>query len=162
VISLANASAGEVSKHHEGPVGTKLLPAAPGVIRRDPYQPTGLGAVPHRSFATRFNRWTRYWVEVRMNVPGSEFDEWSQVALAGAPFSGQWDMVSVWIADEERDATRVLFRVPAARRNLDTMIGSLRLAWDTSTNNLAGGGLTGPVIAYVRNVVVLHNATVQP
>ena len=45
VISQANASAGEVSRHHEGPVGTKLLAWAPGVDARDPIMLAGAGAV---------------------------------------------------------------------------------------------------------------------
>jgi hypothetical protein len=161
LIKLADSSRGEVSKHHEGPVGTILLPEPPGVIDRDPYQPTGAGAVPFRSFATHFNRWTRYWLEVRMNVPGSHFTDWSTSALGGKPLDGVWDMVTLWIADENREPVRVLYRVPAARRSIDTMIASFRLAWDTSTNNINTSGLAGPVVAYVRNVVVLRNAPVD-
>ena len=161
VVGIADAGRGEVSKHHEGPVGTALLPTAPGVIKRDPYQPTGAGAVPFRSFATHFNRWTRYWLEVRMNVPGSHFTDWSAAALSGQPLDGVWDMVSLWVADEDRQPVRVLYRVPAARRSIDTMISTLRMAWDTSTNNVNDGGLNGAVVAYVRNIVVLRNAPVD-
>jgi hypothetical protein len=157
-IANANAAAGEVSRHHDGPVGVKSK-AAPGVIRADPFQPTGLGAVPSRSFATMFNRWTRYWLDLRMDVPGSAFTEWSQVALNGTPLTGTWDMVSLWVADEQREPVRLLYRVPAAR--IDPMLVEFRLALNTSTNNRRRPGTIGTLIAYARNVVVLHNAELR-
>ena len=158
-VGNAKAAAGEVSRHHDGPVGDSKLKAAPGVIRSDPFQPTGLGALPTRTFPTMMNRWTRYWLEVRMDVPGREFHEWSEVALDGAPLAGTWDMVTLWIADEQRDPVRILYRVPVPRR--DPMLAHFRLAFDSSTNNLRGGGIDGTLVAYARNVVVLHNASVR-
>ena len=41
------------------------------------------------------------------------------------------------------------------------MYASFRYTWDTSTNNSGGGGLTGPVIAYGRNVVMMRNVPVD-
>jgi hypothetical protein len=88
---------------------------------------------------------------------GSEFTDWSTAYLSGVPLTGTWDMVTLWIADESRDATRVLYRVPGTRKALDIMLAQFRFSWDTSTNNGNGGGLVGPVVAYGRNVVILHN-----
>jgi len=126
----------------------------------DIFQHTGLGALPPWTYPVMVNRWTRYWLKIRMNVPGSEFPEWSQAYLSGAPLAGTWDMVSLWIAGENSDPVRVVHRVPVPR--VDPMFSLFRLTWDTSTHNLDGEGLTGPVIAYARNVVILHNAGVEP
>ena len=94
-----------------------------------------------------------------MDVPGSAFTEWSQVALNGAPLTGPWDMVSLWIADEQRDPVRVLYRVPAPRA--DPMLVEFRVALNTSTNNRRRPGTVGTLIAYARNIVVLHNAELR-
>ena len=153
----ARFSPGLTSVHHES-LGSGL---APGMIKRDPLEPTGEGAAPVRTFGTYSNRWTRYWLEYRMSVPGSQFTDWSDTTLGGVPLTGTWDMATLWIADEQRNATRVFYRVPAGRRDIDTMLAQFRFSWDTSTNNSVSGGLTGPVIAYVRNLVVLQNAVVD-
>jgi hypothetical protein len=160
-IGMARGTPGLVSKHHEG-IGSKLVTRARGMITRDPLEPTGAAAEKFRTFGTYYNRWTRYWLEYRMNVPGSEFTEWSANYLGGGtPLDGNWDMATLWIADEQRNARRVFYRVPSGRRATDTMLANFRFSWDTSTTNLAGGGLTGPVIAYVRNLVVLKDAVVD-
>ncbi len=156
----ARSTPGAISKHHDGPTGGSAV--APGTLSRDPRNPTGRGAVPMRSFTTYANRWTRYWVEIKMAVPGAQFTDWSEIAAGGVPLTGTWDMLSVWIGDEQRNAQRVLYRVPIARDAVkDPMYASLRFAWDTSTNNINGGGLTGPVVAYMRNLVILRNVPVD-
>jgi hypothetical protein len=139
-----------------------LDPDAPGVLNDDPFRPTGLGAAPSRGFVTRRNVWSRYWLEVRLRVPGSEFTEWSKTALGGAPLSGVWDMASLWVADEQEDARRVIYRVPISPTDSSVMLSHFRIQFDTSTHNENGtSGLTGPYVAYARNVVVLQNAVVQ-
>jgi hypothetical protein len=139
-----------------------LDPNAPGVIHDDPFRPTGLGAAPSRGFTTRRNTWSRYWLEVRLRVPGSEFTEWSKAALGGAPLSGVWDMASLWVANEEEDAKRVIYRVPISPTDPAMMLSHFRVQFDTSSHNATPGtGLTGPYVAYARNVVVLQNAVAE-
>jgi alpha-tubulin suppressor-like RCC1 family protein len=144
---------GELSKQHSS-LGNS--PLAPGVLARDPYNPTGLGALPYRTFRTKLATWTRYWLEVRMDVPGSEFTEWSQTYLGGVPLTGTWDMVSLWAADENRNPVRIHYRVPAPRT--EPMFTTFRFSFDTSSHNLTPGtGLDGPLIGYGRNVAILRN-----
>jgi hypothetical protein len=129
---------------------------APGVLDNDPFRPTGLGAALFRTFVTQANRWTRYLLHIRKQVPGADFTSWR--ALTGVDLTGgTYYMVSLWIWDETRAATRVLYEVPVTW--LYPFINTLRFGFDCSTNNLTGGGLTGPIVAYARNVVALNNVT---
>jgi hypothetical protein len=153
------AGSDDVSMHYEdlGNGATAPPGLAPGVIAEKPFHPTGMAAAPLRTFPTKFGRWTRYWVEVRMDVPGSQFVEWSQAHLNGAPLAGTWDMASLWIADEGRDPQRVIYRVPVSRTPGYPLV-DFRFLFNTSTNAPA---LTGPLVGYARNVVVLRNPTIN-
>jgi alpha-tubulin suppressor-like RCC1 family protein len=154
VMGYSGRAIDELSRHHENLHNTNLY--APGNLDLDPYQPTGLGAVPKSTFLTNVGVWTRYWIEIRLNVPGSEFTEWSQTYMGGTPLTGTWDMCSLWIADEGRTPVRVIYRVPVNRADL--MLSQFRIQFDTSSNNInPGTGLTGPVIGYARNVTILRD-----
>jgi hypothetical protein len=74
--------------------------------------------------------WTRYWMEVEI-VPGG------------------FDRVSLWIADERRDPVQLLNRLEIESA------GTLTEFWVefNSSANRAGG----PLVAYVRNVVMFSN-----
>lgn len=154
--AILDPAKGDISIHHSD-MGENNG-RAPGVIDDDPFHPTGLGAAPLRTFRTLGDRWTRYLFELQMNVAGSAFVEWQ--ALTGHDLTGgTYDRASLWIWDETRDPTRVIYRVPVVRDY--PYLNTFRFAFDTSTHNLDGGGLTGPILAYARNVVALTNATVN-
>lgn len=149
---------GDNSVHHSDlGQGTR----APGVLDDDPFTPTGLGAVPTRRHLTKSNRWTRYVLHVRKAVPGSEFASWK--AFTGQTLVNAYDMVSLWMCDETRDAVRVLYEVPAPRTS--PYLNTFRFAFDTSTNNLTPKpesptgltGLTGPIVGYARNLTAHTN-----
>lgn len=159
--------AGVVSRHHDGPGGGSQLPLTSGIVDVDPFQPTGESAAETGTFLTYDSKWTRYWLEIKLAQSGAAFTEWSDTYLSGAALSGTYDMVSLWIADEDRARARVLYRVPFKRPlNNSTglpysMLSAFRWAWDTSTNNLGGLGLVGPLICDGRNMVALHNKVVS-
>jgi hypothetical protein len=141
-----------VSVHHSdlGDTGQR----APGVIDNDPFNPTGLGAELLRTHRTLSDIWTRYVIEWRLDVPGAEFTEWKE--LTNATLTETYDMFSLFMIDN-RGTAKVLYRVPVVRAY--PYINTFRWAWDCSTNNLEGGGLTGPLVGYGRNVVALRGDT---
>ena len=84
-------------------------------------------------FMIRPERWTRYWalVEQRAN---------------------DYDLASLWAADEQTEPVHVLDRI-----QLNTVFGKIDRFWlefNTSTSPLEG---RGPLVSYVRNVVMLRN-----
>jgi len=136
----------------------------PGTVSADPYNPTGAGAVPLRTFHTMLETRTRYILEVRLRRPGSEFTEWSAHALGGAPLDGVWDMVSVWVVDA-RGVARLAYRVPVKPLPADHQFCEWRFALNTSTTNAVtpsnptGRGIDGPLIGALGPLAVLHNYT---
>lgn len=78
------------------------------------------------------NTWTRFWVEVDIIEEG-------------------FDRVSMWVADERRDAVQLL-----DRRELESA-GSLTNFWFEYNGSEARTG--GPLVGYVRNLVVLRNVS---
>jgi hypothetical protein len=140
-----------------------------GAIQREPFTPGGLGAPDQRNksgtqYAQRHSVWSRYWIEIKLLQPPSAFTDWSVAHLAGQPLGpnpadgqGRWHMVSLWMADETRDAQRLLYRVPMnwnAELGWEPAALSFRFEMNTSQAPLS---LTGPLIGYARNLVVLHN-----
>ncbi len=122
-----------------------------GFVRAAPYEPTGTNVAP-ASYPLKWGKWTRYWAEIEMNVPGSEFTEWRNEQLGGGPLPGTWHRLSLWVADEDRDPVRILYRVPWVIRT--THLAHFDFEFNTSS---AAGSQTGPLIGYGRNVVVLRN-----
>ena len=84
------------------------------------------------SFTISPATWTRYWVLVEL-------------------FPGSWDRISMWVADERQNPVRLYDRVEMRSA------GSLTKFW--LEYNSSGSRTGGPLIAYVRNVVALHNVT---
>ncbi len=80
------------------------------------------------------NTWTRYWVQL---IPRGE--------------GGWWDL-SMWVADEKRDATQ-LYNNQAVKPN-GTGWDRFWLEYNTSTSGVKPG--RGELVAYARNVVVLR------
>jgi hypothetical protein len=135
--------------------------APPGFTRTQPgLEPEGPGTAGYESYPIHHSKWTRYWVEIRLNQPDSQFLEWKALQSPGfngnsVNLSGAYHMLSMWVADEHRGPTRLLYRVPwfmAASAN--SSIGSFDFEFNTSS---VPGGQAGPLIGYGRNVVVLHN-----
>lgn len=142
---------------------------ADGVVQREPWHPAGLGAVDQRrgsptQYPQHHSVWSRYWIEIRLLQPPTEFTEWSVAHLGGRPLSpnpddaeGRWHMVSLWMADENRSPQRLLYRVPVnwnAGLGWEPHLSMFKFEMNTSQPALS---LTGPLIGYGRNVVILHN-----
>lgn len=147
---------------------------ADGVVQRSPFYPTGMGAVDSRrssggEYGQRHSVWSRYWIEIRFLRPPSEFTEWSSAHLGGRPLGpnpedpqGRWHMVSLWMADETRNAQRLLYRVPInwnSALNWEPTAITFRFEMNTSQDPLS---LIGPLIGYGRNVVLLRNYSLPP
>jgi hypothetical protein len=163
-----------VGAHKENP-GSKL--GAEGRTSLIPFEPTGLGALPALGFDIHHSVWTRYWVEIKPHRPADEFTEWAalvckpgqannpctgaggrQIAPNPEPVhAGRWHMVSVWIADENREPVPVLYRAPISwplvRREYE---GMTRFDFELNTSDKPIAA-EGPLTGYGRNVVVLRN-----
>ena len=111
----------------------------PDYTDNEPVSPSNYGAFPIRT-----GTWTRHWVQ---------FTE-------GLPVGGPNGTVTVWMADEDRGAVRVLGPL------------SIRLPWNPTTNKgvktlqLRFSAKTrqngGPAVDFwMRNVMVLKNADIQ-
>jgi hypothetical protein len=74
--------------------------------------------------------WTRYWVQIELRPT-------------------DWDRVSWWMADENRTPVQLLDRVEMKSA------GTLTKFW--LEYNSSQTRIGGPLVAYVRNLVVLHN-----
>lgn len=80
------------------------------------YDPTGQGALDYKTFAIKHSTWTRFWLELKLNVDETNFPEWNadnSVTLA----AGTWHRFSLWAADEGRDPQRLYYRCPSGRVN---------------------------------------------
>lgn len=109
---------------------TYLGTIGPEVTRQEPISPmTG-------TFRVRAETWTRYWMLLDQRV-------------------GDWDLVSLWVADEHTEPVQVLDRVPVEVGTTPPTIHSFQLEFNTSTDEVAPN--RGPLVIYVRNVVMLRN-----
>ncbi len=145
-----------------------------GVTDSSPLTPTGKNAEPPNSYPLKHSTWTRYVAYLELTKSGSEdtFADWRNAYLSAAPtiaardrvpastevpHPDTWHAFTMWICDEGRDCTRVLWRVPwklqnetGTRRNLSE--------FDFQFNTSARANIrTGNVTAYVRNWVALRN-----
>jgi hypothetical protein len=134
-------------------------PIPNGSTDSDPYGPTGEGALlSSASFQMRPNMWTRYWELISVNQDYDTFPEWN--AFTGATLSSQYPYhrVSLWMADEITDPTRVLYRVPRSFR--DPYLTRFFLQSGTSQVPSSNGSMTGQsgdMVLYARNVVMLRD-----
>lgn len=102
---------------------------------------TALGAgignapiTPRHEFRVKAATWTRYWVELDHTF-------------------GEWDYLSLWVADTTREPVKVLDRIPY--RPGTRSFAKFWLEFSTSQENVKAG--RGALVAYVRNVVMLRN-----
>ena len=86
------------------------------------------------SFATRPERWTRYWAYFNL--------------------VGEWHEFSLWVADEDRDPVQILDRRQIKPNFLAGATGWQKfwLEYNTSDHGIEG---IGPRVAYIRNVAML-------
>jgi hypothetical protein len=87
-------------------------------------------------FAIRAETWTRYWVLIEHVV-------------------GDWDRVSLWVADVTRPPVLLLDRV--AFETGSHTFRSFWLEFNTSTDRVVPN--RGPLVSYVRNLVMLRDVT---
>jgi len=105
-------------------------------------QPTGQGAEDYLTFPVKHSTWTRYWMEVQLNVDETAFTSWNTfTGETVAP--GTYHMISLWIADETREPTRIYYKTPWGRlngMNIRDEIGIFDYEMDTSANHYAATG----------------------
>jgi len=146
------ASGGGKPRKHAAPSEEKKAPADPthddsgaiGVVdargyggQDHPFGPNVTNAAPLSpevgSFTIRPTTWTRYWafIEQRAN---------------------DWDLVSLWVADENHDPVQILDRLQLSVK------GSVDQFWLEFNTSSHGKGVALPErVAYARNVAMLRN-----
>lgn len=163
--------------------GTTCEPRLPAGLRTaEAFNPAGAGAPPQRPIGapqglrTYKDRWTRYWVEIRLGLAYTSFTDWNaQNYCPGPPAdppcsstgmnqpvqpnpqdaSGRWNMISIWRADEGRDAERILFRVPVnfiVKQSIAPTFTGF-----TFENNTSKRGAAGDFLFYARDLFMLKN-----
>jgi len=123
-------------------------PPPAGLIGSDPLtnlNPPGEGTVPYQSFTVKHSTWTRYWLEVQLNVDASAFTSWNAEYMETvAP--GTYHMVSLWMADETREPVRIYYKMPYGRllptayTTVRDEIGIFDLEMDTSSKHYKANG----------------------
>jgi hypothetical protein len=84
--------------------------------------------------------WTRYWVQIEQRA-------------------NDYDLMSMWVADETRDPVKLFDRLPLSVRPTGTRPNTIDYFWleyNTSDNALKPG--RGSMVAYMRNFVALQDA----
>ena len=122
---------GMVDARGYGARGT--APLGPNVTKSAPLAPQ-VGA-----FAIRAETWTRYWVVIDQRA-------------------NDWDLISLWVADETHDPVQILDRLQFSVKG---SVDAFWLEYNTSSKGRAKNAL-GPRVAYARNVVMLRNVKDVP
>lgn len=134
----------------------------PGLIAQGSYTPTGQGALAPQTYPLKPAIWTRYWLEMNLLHPSSQFTEWNSISSQALSTGQVYRRVSLWVADEVTDPQRVFYRVPWRVRN--PWIAKFWFEFDTSTVPSSNGsptGLTGELTGYGRHVLMLKDATIS-
>ena len=77
--------------------------------------------------------WTRYWVLIEQRAD-------------------DWDLMSLWVADENNDAVKIIDRLQFAVK------GTLHAFWlEYNTSSKGKGAALGERVGYARNVAMLRN-----
>jgi hypothetical protein len=109
-----------------------------GRVRMRQYSSTAYDPVPTNvDFQVKCETWTRYWALIE--VP---------------PFGSGDVLLTLWMADANRDAVKVHDRFPW-RRDAPGRIEKFWLEYNTSTDYVVP--TRGPITNYVRNVVILRD-----
>lgn len=105
----------------------------PGVTNNQPLMPNA-----NAFFVVHPNRWTRWWIRVRQRVDN-------------------YDLVDLWMADEQVGPVQIYSNVPVSVRN--GKIDQFWIEFNTSTDELPAGRLTDfrDLVAYMRNIVILRD-----
>jgi hypothetical protein len=121
--TIRKVDIGQVDTRAYGPPGTAL---GPNITKGTPLSPQ-VG-----NFTVRSETWTRYWVLIEQR-------------------KDDWDLVSLWVADEDHDAVQIIDK---RQLSVKGSVESFWLEYNTSSENReALGERTG----YARNVVMLKN-----
>jgi hypothetical protein len=102
-------------------------PMGPNVTDGQPLSPS-VG-----TFVVKPRTWLRYWVKIEQNALG-------------------WDLMSLWVADENTNAVKIIDRLQFEAYD---GISRFRLEFNTSQDPVKVG--RGPLVAYVRNFVMLED-----
>lgn len=91
------------------------------------------------TFTIRPETWTRYWalIDIRQTDPSS----------------AAWSTVSLWVADEKQGPVQIIDR---RQIKVDQSVGMFWLEYNSSSNVVR---TRGPLVGYVRNIVVLSDVT---
>jgi hypothetical protein len=153
-------------QHTVYPSSTKNEAYPVGLTKADGLAPTGAGALPRYGYFKHPSVWTRHWVEVRCAQAAAAFSSWNNAygvtVLDSTSAGGLWNMWSEWIADENHDPQRVTFQVPW--KVVDGYLSIWNGEFNTSSKPSSNGsqtGASGPLVAYLRNLVILKNYTLQ-
>jgi hypothetical protein len=112
--------------------GGGATPMGPNVTKAVPLAPQA------GNFAVRAETWTRYWVSIEQRAD-------------------DWDLVSLWVADEGHDPVLVIDRLQlSVKRGVE----EFWLEYNTSSKGRAEG--LGSRVGYARNVVILRNVKDLP
>jgi len=122
-IKSAHVDLGVVDARAYGAKGTALGPNV---------QSGGSLTPKAGNFTVRSEVWTRYWVLIEQRA-------------------NDWDLVSLWVADEDHDPVQII-----DRRQL-SVNGSVDAFWLEYNTSSHGGADLGERVGYVRNVVMLRN-----
>jgi hypothetical protein len=145
-----------------------------GLTDNSPYSPSGKNAQQPNTYPVKHSTWTRYVAYVELTRPGADsvFADWRSSYVGGAatvgvqyrdpssdevPHPDVWHAFTMWVCDEGRDCTRVLWRVPwkvqsenGGPRNLTEFTYQF--------NTSAPANLrTATMTAYVRNWIALRD-----
>jgi hypothetical protein len=136
--------------------------------------PTGQGAYGDNEYQFHWGVWTRYWIEIKFAQPGTAFTEWGDLVCAEPlplycsgvsgtllpnpnKVDGTYMMISIWAADEERNAEVLLYRVPY--QGSQTWLGTHVMEFGVSDTGIT---VSEDLTAYIRNLGVLQNYTLGP
>jgi hypothetical protein len=131
-VSAAQKALGAVSTWKTGPAG--ITPTAAGVTDREPFTPSGLGALDPLAYKTKHSMWTRYWYHFTFAQDGAAFTDW--VADGNPQPVGTYDMVSMYACNESETVQTLLYKVPWKRN--DAILSMFSIRFDSSTTTLNG------------------------
>lgn len=114
------------------------------------------------------SKWCRYWVEIKLGQPGEDFTDW-QAATGTLPgknpsdMSGlnRWNMLSMWVATEDEEVERIMYRVPMAwgfarAKNVESATINSFVTTGDSDDNWPSSYVGGTITLFIDNEVVVR------